>query len=132
MIRTRLVTYPLEETKEQKKIRLVLGLPQPMVSYTVEWDDDVAVGVRDTSRMSYNKLKATGKLNRQQAQIMAYIEANPGRNWTRQELAAEIKYGINVLSGRARELLDMKALKELPRRTCKITGEPAHALMELK
>ena len=128
MIRTRLVTYPLEETKEQKKIRLVLGLPQPMVSYTVEWDDDVAAGVRDTSRISYNKLKATGKLSRQQSQIMAFLEAHPGRNWTRQELAGELKYGINTLCGRVKELLDMGAIRELQRRVCKVTGESAHAL----
>lgn len=87
-------------------------------------------GVRDTSRDALAKLGASGKLNRQQAAIVAFLQAHPGRGYTRAELAEATGLRHSTICGRCNELLSepFAALEELPRRPCRVTGEAAHPL----
>ena len=85
-------------------------------------------GIADTSRIAYDKIKSSGKLSRQQEMMVQAFRDNPGAAWTRQEFSRAAEWGINTVCGRAKELLDLRVLKELPRRACAVTGEQAHPL----
>ena len=132
MIRTRLVTQLKQESTKEMLARQKLGLPLESFSYTVEWEEpDVPPhGVRDTSRIAYEKFKASQQMNKQHNLIVEFMKANSG-NWTRNELFVKTKLPINVITPRVRELLDMGILRELPKRICRSTKNPAHGL-ELK
>jgi len=92
--------------------------------------DTLVSGVRATSRDAYEGLKAKGRLTRQQAALVAFLQAHPGRDWTRAELAEGIGWRINVICGRVNELLaePFPVLQEVARRRCAVTGESAMAL----
>ncbi len=87
-------------------------------------------GVRDTSISAYRALEYSGRLTRQQRKIMDFLEANPQRDYTRQELGNAVGFGINVICGRVNELLSepFALVEEVGRRECRITGETANAL----
>jgi len=87
-----------------------------------------SAGVRDTSQVAHAKLEASGRLTRQQRELVEFLQANRQRDYTRQELAQALGWGINVVCGRVKELLSgpFAVLEELPRRRCRITGEEAH------
>lgn len=83
------------------------------------------VGVRGTSLEAYRKLKASGKISRQQASV---LHAMGAQQLTRQELAAKSGLAINAVCGRVHELLELGVLEELDKRTCTVTGERVHEL----
>ena len=82
--------------------------------------------VRDTGLDAYSSAKASGLLSKQQAHLLAFFQQRPGRDFTRQEVATGIDWGINVVCGRVKELIDCGILVEKPRRMCNETGQPAH------
>lgn len=88
----------------------------------------VPAGVRDTSRHAYAIHRVSGKLTRQQRLLVEFLSADRRRDYTRQELAQALGWGINVVCGRVNELLaePFGALKELPRRACRVTSQEAH------
>ncbi len=89
-------------------------------------------GVRDTSMAAYRALQYSGKMSRQQKQVLDFCLAHPGRNFTRQELARELGLGINVICGRVNELLrepfNLLEEKAAAKRRCSITGKDVNAL----
>lgn len=91
-------------------------------------------GVRDASREAYEKLGLTGELSKQQRTILLAFEKNPGRSFTRQELAHETGLGINAVCGRVNELLEppFERLTEVGRRRCQVTGNRVNALSMVK
>jgi len=87
-----------------------------------------AAGVRDTSQVAHAKLEASGRLTRQQRELVEFLQANRQRDYTRQELAQALGWGINVVTGRVNELLrqPFEVIEEFSRRPCRITGQGAH------
>ena len=92
--------------------------------------DTPGSGVRATSRDALHRMRASGRLTRQQAALVEFLKAHPGRDWTRAELAEGIGWRVNVICGRVNELLaePFPMLCEVARRRCSITGESAMAL----
>lgn len=88
-----------------------------------------ATGVRETSRVAYSKAKWSGKLTRQQGQVVAWLRGRAG-DATRQEIAAGTGLSINATCGRCFELMDepIMLLVETDKRKCRITGETAYGL----
>ena len=86
-------------------------------------------GVRETSRDAYRKARWSGKLTRQQEQVVAWLRGRVG-DATRQEIARGTGLGINAVCGRVNELLDPEigALRETGKRKCRATGETANGL----
>lgn len=89
-----------------------------------------SVGVRETSRDAYRKAKWSGKLTRQQEQIVAWFRGRAG-DATRQEIARGTGLGINCVTGRVNELLnpEIGVLREVGKRKCRVTGETANGLV---
>lgn len=86
------------------------------------------VGVRDTSMAAYRTLEWHGRLTKQQAKVVDFLQANLQRDYTRQELSNVTGLAINAICGRVRELLDLKVLEETGPRECRITGATANPL----
>lgn len=88
-----------------------------------------SVGVRASSVEAYRKARWSGKLTRQQEQVVAWLRGRIG-DATRQEIAAGTGLGINCICGRVNELLDPEigVLIETRKRKCCATGETANAL----
>ncbi|MHB0965525.1 MAG: hypothetical protein ACYC36_03635 [Bellilinea sp.] len=121
-----LIRYP----KQQTEAEIRAGKPVEIISFMQEYDPDkpcLPRGVKDTSIDAYSKHKVSGKLNRQQSNLVEFMKQHD-RDWTRQELATTMKWGINVICGRVKELLDLGSIIELPKRECAATGEQAHGL----
>lgn len=85
--------------------------------------------IRDTSHAAYDKLRATGKLGKQEQFIYDLVRGSGelNRDWTRQEIAYELHLGINAVCGRVHALIHEHALlEERARRACTVTGETAN------
>jgi hypothetical protein len=79
-----------------------------------------------TSRLAYDEIRSTGKLNEQQKKIMAVIVR--GRDYSLQELVMLSGLPINVVSGRVNELKKspLELLERAPTRKCTLTGSTIH------
>lgn len=86
--------------------------------------------VRDTSMAAYRALKFSGKLGRQEQLVVDHFVAHPGRQFTRQELARDLRLGINAVCGRVKDLLDepLNVLVENGKKRCEVTGNDVNAL----
>ena len=76
----------------------------------------------DTRNESFFEVRDSGKLGRQQHQIMVLIHHHPDRDWSLQEIAKATGMGINAIAGRVNELKRSGWLEEYPKRRCSLTG----------
>ncbi len=80
----------------------------------------------DTRNVNYHSHRASGKLTSQQLEIMARIERSCERygphDFSLQEIAANTRLPINVVSGRVNELKRLGQLVECKKRPCRVTG----------
>lgn len=87
--------------------------------------------VRDTSHEAIARLRATGQVNRRQAELLEAFAARRSRGYlsaTRQEIATELGWQINRVCGRVKELLDAGRIVEGDKRECAVTGQTAYPL----
>lgn len=80
--------------------------------------------IRDTSLSTYDELRGSGRLGRQQQTILDQVQ--PGRNYSLRELAVVTGLEINAVSGRVNDLKKLGLLEEAPARKCSITGRTVH------
>ena len=124
----RLISYPKQQTDAEIKA----GKPVEIISFMQEYDPDKPCyprGVKDTSKEAFAKYKANVGLNAGQKKVYEFIKNSGQADMTRQEIAVGSGIGINVVTPRVRELLDLGSIIELPKRICKKSGtEMAHAL----
>jgi hypothetical protein len=86
-------------------------------------------GVRDTSQMALEDLTESGERLTRKAQVLAWAKAQPiDEDYTRQEIASAMGWGINRITGRVVDLIEDGELYESRRRECRITGEYVWAL----
>lgn len=77
--------------------------------------------VATTSADAYHSLRRDGSLTRQQAQIMAVIEA--GRDYSGREIARLTGLDTSTVAGRLHDLCESGALETAPKRPCKHSGK---------
>lgn len=82
--------------------------------------------VSTTSADTYHAIRRDGSLTRQQAQIMAVIEA--GRDYSRREIAYLADMETSSVAGRVNELLASEVLEAGRTRPCSYTGKTVHAV----
>ena len=82
-------------------------------------------GMRDTSRLAYRKMEATGKLGKQEREILQVFLATQGRTFTRNEVAAAANIKINSCTARINKMIKapFDVLEEVQQRRCRISGE---------
>lgn len=102
--------------------------PQPRPSQAKEAALPRPAGVRDTSMRAYRSLERSGKLSRQQCDVLEAMAASGRADMTRQELSEASGIPINAVCGRVHELLEgpFPFLEELPARRCGATGNTAN------
>jgi predicted transcriptional regulator len=84
--------------------------------------------VRAISIEAYDKHIATGRRESQWMRIYRYISEDDTTPRTRSELSAYIGIRLSSVCGRVNELIKANMIKELGRRKCRVTKEPAHTL----
>ena len=80
----------------------------------------------DTSLLAYQRLRQTPRLSAQECAVLRVLNLTLGDGLTRAEIALQARIRHSSACGRVRALLDAGVLQELPRRTCRVTGEQAH------
>ena len=87
-------------------------------------------GVRDTSMAAFRALQWSGKLAAQEQLIVDLFLADPFQQRTRQEIARDLKLGINAVCGRVNALLKepFNILQEQGKKDCTVTGNSVNAL----
>ena len=91
--------------------------------------DTPVSGVRATSRDALYRMRASGKLGRQEMLVYGFIRGHSGQDFTRQEVAQGLGLGINAACGRIHALIhDHGLLRETCRRSCRVTGESVMAI----
>ena len=83
--------------------------------------------VSKTSVDAYYRMVDRDGITNGQAAVLAAFN-RPGATFTRAELEKATGMRSGSICGRVRELVDDGRLEELPRRTCSVTGDQAHAL----
>ena len=90
-------------------------------------------GRRDTSIEAFHAHKASGKLSKQQQDIIDWMrwdwimaKPNDKGERTRSELSDGCGMKLSTVCARVNELLKLGKLVELPRRKCRVTGKSAH------
>lgn len=84
--------------------------------------------VRETSRNAYDALRESGRMGESYETIMSAVKRRPKRGVTRKELEGLTGFGANQVSGRVKELLKRKRLREDGVRVNKESGRPANVL----
>jgi hypothetical protein len=79
--------------------------------------------VATTSAISYREHRDSGKLGFQHRQVLAKMQQEPGRAFSRRELAERTRMDLSSICGRVNELLSLGVLEEAPQRRCEITGK---------
>lgn len=82
-------------------------------------------GVRDTSMMAYRALQFSGRLSRQQQDVVDFLLQNPGSAFTRKEISVFLRMEINAVCGRVHELLQEPfnvLVEREEKKKCSITG----------
>jgi len=77
--------------------------------------------IRQTSLDALEQLEKSGRGQAQRTRLLRYI-INGKTNYTRAELSKYTDIPINAVCGRVNELIRSKAIAEIGRRKCKITG----------
>jgi len=91
--------------------------------------DTPGSGVRATSRDALDRMRASGRLGRQEMLVYGFIRGHSGQDFTRQEVAQGLGLGINAACGRIHALIhDHGLLRETCRRSCRVTGESVMAI----
>mgnify|MGYP002365379221 CR=1 FL=1 len=83
------------------------------------------MSVRDTSREAIRDHRSSGKLTRQQQQVVDFLHAHPGQGYTRAELAHATGITLSAVCGRVNELVKLQRIVEPYRRRCTVTGKNA-------
>ena len=76
--------------------------------------------VRDTSRIAYNDLKATGKQPKQK-DIILNVLRNSIKPMSLQEICNATNFQVNVVSGRVNDLKRANQVVEAEKRKCTVT-----------
>lgn len=84
--------------------------------------------VADTSLLAYDRLREGPQLGAQQRRVLDYLREHAGRDYTRKELARALGLEPGTIAGRVNELIAVGLIVELPRRTCAVSGQSAHAV----
>lgn len=74
-----------------------------------------------TSIENYHEHRRSGKLGAQAQVILDFLAENPGKNWSRSELALATSIRLSSVCGRVNELLKAKLITERPERICSVT-----------
>lgn len=77
--------------------------------------------VADTSRIAYQNHKSEGKVGLQANHILNLMQGC--KDYSRRELATLCGIDLSSVCGRVNELVQIKLLKEAPKRKCKLTGK---------
>lgn len=81
---------------------------------------------RDTSLKAYiNEVAPT--LGARQIAVLEVYEHADGKDFTNEELAAALEWGVNRITPRVLELRNLGILEESRKRKCGITGREVHA-----
>lgn len=80
-------------------------------------------GKRDTSRDAYAQVN----LSQREEEVLRYVLAYPGRDWTRAELAKAMGWRDGPMCGRVNALVAKGRLIEGPARDCTV-GKRGHAV----
>lgn len=82
--------------------------------------------LQDTSQKAYeNEVKPT--LAPRQLAVLAVFERSAGRDYTNSELAQELEWTINRVTGRVKELRESGHLEDSGKRMCRVTQREVHA-----
>lgn len=83
------------------------------------------MSVQATSTDAYHAIKSSGKMTDQQQKIMESIDRSCEKfgphDFSLQEISANTKMPINVVSGRVNELKEIGVLVECAKRPCRVT-----------
>lgn len=79
------------------------------------------MSVRDSSTEAYHDITVKGITAAQSLEILDAV-TDRAHGWTLREIERKTGIAINAVSGRVNQLKKLKALRELERRPCSITG----------
>ena len=79
--------------------------------------------VATTSAIAYREHRDSGKIGFQHRQVLANMQLEPGRTYSRRELAERTRMELSSICGRVNELIAIGMLEEAPQRRCEITGK---------
>lgn len=82
------------------------------------------MSVRDTSAEAYFDHRDSGALGKQAVELLKAFQ--PGRDYSRAELAVATGIRLSAVCGRVNELVKLGVLAEAPVRPCKQTGRTIH------
>jgi DNA-binding MarR family transcriptional regulator len=82
--------------------------------------------MQQTSLQAFDSIKH--KLGQAQTRVLGVLYENPQiRDWTNSEIASNLSWSINRITGRVNELRQIGVLEESRQRECHITGYTAIA-----
>lgn len=82
--------------------------------------------MRDTSILAFADLLEQGEITRRQADVLAFLNDNRGRNFSRREIAKLTGIELCSVTGRVNELLAKRLIVEDAKRACGITAKTVH------
>lgn len=82
--------------------------------------------MRDTSLLAFADLLEQGEITRRQADVLAFLDDNRGRNFSRREIAKLTGIELCSVTGRVNEPLAKRLIVEEEKRACGISRKTVH------
>lgn len=76
-----------------------------------------------TSIENYHEHKRSGRLGDQERELLEFLQANPNRNYSRQELHQALSIPLASVCGRVNTPLKAGLVTTHPTRPCQVTGK---------